>query len=247
MGFTDIQYSEDLLWRKSGASARVRPPELLLFPSLFSSLLPGHFPSVIALFRVLGRRFVLAPVTAREVCRSWCRFGLLWSSRRDDVQWSWPWSCGLAAAFLWLWRAASVCGTGNPFGVVGVRLLYAGAKVSSGSGFASEAYPVVYGRFKLSLVLRLTFQDLLLVIGLIPSTRYDIGFSLEGCSLVVNCFITVDTGDYFSSHCHRSSVLEGGKRHPDFRLRWGGVPLVLSSHPSADDVSLDSSLVVLLG
>lgn len=49
-----------------------------------------------------------------------------------------PVGCGVATAFLWLWRAASSFGTGNPYGVVGVRLLFVGAKVSSGGGFTSE-------------------------------------------------------------------------------------------------------------
>ena len=49
-----------------------------------------------------------------------------------------PVGCGVATAFLWLWRAASSFGTGNPYGVLGVRLLFVGAKVSSGGGFTSE-------------------------------------------------------------------------------------------------------------
>ncbi|KAL0854673.1 hypothetical protein Bca101_059825 [Brassica carinata] len=46
--------------------------------------------------------------------------------------------CSLATEFLWLWRAASLFGTGNPYCVVGVSLLIIGAKVSSGSGLTSE-------------------------------------------------------------------------------------------------------------
>ncbi|CAG7867907.1 unnamed protein product [Brassica rapa] len=98
-----------------------------------------------------------------------------------------PVGCGVATAFLWLWRAASSFGTGNPYGVVGVRLLFVGAKVSSGGGFTSEVR--------------------------------------RGLTPVVILRVTVTA----------SSVFEGGKRRPDFRHGRGGVPLVLSSHPSTGE------------
>ncbi|CAH8346994.1 unnamed protein product [Eruca vesicaria subsp. sativa] len=160
----------------STAYARVRPPEACLLLALFSSLLPSHFPSTIALFWALVKRLLLILVTAREVRRNCYRFGFVLESGRGGVQWSWP---------------------------VGLLRLEPGTLTAS-SGFVSSSME--------------------------PSLAS----------------VVVHFGDG-SRSVTVSSVLEGSKRRPGFCLGHGGVPLALSSHPSAREGSLDSSTVVFGG
>ncbi|KAF3594904.1 hypothetical protein DY000_02026404 [Brassica cretica] len=132
-----------------------------------------------------------------------------------------PVGCGVATAFLWLWRAASSFGTGNPYGVVGVRLLFVGAKVSSGGGFTSEV--------RRGLVCR---QD-------------DVSNSMV--VLLSSIHITVDTGGYFASHSHcffDSRRWQETSRLSSWSWRCPSCAQLTSQYRKR---SLDSSPVVLLG
>ncbi|KAH0942074.1 hypothetical protein HID58_001711, partial [Brassica napus] len=69
----------------------------------------------------------------------------------------------------------------------------------------------------------LSFLYLATILGLVVAVSY------SKVVLLSSIHITVDTG------VTASSVFEGGKGRPDFRHGRGGVPLVLSSHPSTGE------------